>query len=491
MVDESAPANNPPTDGLSPEERERLAGVKTMAADMQAQQPEPRPDGPPPEFFALIRQSRFDEAAALLTVDGIEPIGSTEGDSSPGDGSESLLAKKSLVRDSDALEPIPSGAQLYAYLTRYALRAMADAGHIQLPASSIPIEALLNHPHVKPYLERFAALYDPDDPRWDSLIRAWYAEPTTVEPYRPTQRASLPRLHRIDDDTRLPDFPTSADAPSRQMDLPGFAPTVTTCPSWLLWLYDRAGGESMAQGRGAPWSMRLFVGALLHLPVHSRDGEWRTLRFPTDEVIAWLHPDGWANRRRDWDKFPAALDAMRERLSYVPVPGLGSVAMLVPSIIPRSPNNPLVEFTIRIPTIAAQGASIDWPTLCEYGNKSAALYRAYLSAVAFMDRSAHNGHGITAEIGAPVLNAKGSPRRRKSGELVRSKGRTIPNKAARYVKALDDKDLTRMIGFDAEVKQRRLDARKAFERLHADKVIDLQRNSQGYRIFKPRLSVSF
>ena len=105
MVDESAPANNPPTDGLSPEERERLAGVKTMAADMQAQQPEPRPDGPPPEFFALIRQSRFDEAAALLTVDGIEPIGSTEGDSSPGDGSESLLAKKSLVRDSDARPP--------------------------------------------------------------------------------------------------------------------------------------------------------------------------------------------------------------------------------------------------------------------------------------------------------------------------------------------------------------------------------------------------
>lgn len=484
MIDKIAPANNLQGDTLSPEERERLANVKTMAANAQAKLPEPRPDGPPPEYFALMSEGKYNEALAMLAN---APDWPTSDSGMSAETEVAVQVANPAGGDADALQGIPSAAELYVYVARHALRAMADAGHLELPASPIPIEVILDHPDVKPYLERFAALYDPSDPRWQSLIRAWRAEPTTVEPYRPTQRASLPRLHRIDDDARLPDFPISAGAPPRQMDLPGFAPIVTVCPSWLLWLYDRAGGESMAQGRGAPWPMRLFVGALLHLPVHSRDGEWRTLRFPTDEVIAWLHPDGWTNRRRDWDKFPAALDAMRERLSYVPVPGLGSVAMLVPSVIPRSPNNPLVEFTIRIPAIAAQGAAIDWPTLCEYGNKSAALYRAYLSAVAFMDRSAHNGHGITAEIGAPVLDAKGNPKRRKGGQMVRSKDVKIANKAARYIKALDDKDLTRMIGFDAEDRRRRHDAREAFERLNTDRIIDLRREGRGYRIFKPLL----
>ena len=199
------------------------------------------------------------------------------------------------------------------------------------------------------------------------------------DPFRPKWRASLPRLHRMgEDEAQLPDFPEPADALPRQLDLPGFQPPVTACPSWLLWLYDQAGGKSMAQGRGAPWPLRLFVGALLHLWIDERDGQWHTLRFPTDEVIGWLHPDGWENRRRDWERFPAALDDMRSRLGYVPVPGLGSVAMLVPSVIPRKPSDPLVEFTIRIPSVAAKGASIDWPTLCQYGKESSARYRAYL-----------------------------------------------------------------------------------------------------------------
>ena len=316
--------------------------------------------------------------------------------------------------------------------------------------------------------------------------------PRAVEPFRPTRRASLPRLHCVESNKarQLPDFPESADAPPRQLDLPGFQPPVTACPSWLLWLYDQAGGESMAQGRGAPWPLRLFVGALLHLPIADRNFYWHTLRFPADEVIGWLHPDGWLNRRRDWERFPAALDDMRARLGYVPVPGLGSVAMLVPSVIPRRLGDPLVEFTIRIPSEAAKGASIDWPVLCQYGKKSAALYRAYLSAVAFMDRSSHSSHAITAEIGAPVLDAKGNPKRRKGGALVRSRDVQIANPAAQYVKALGDKDLTRMIGFDPENRSQRQDTRKAFDRLHADGIIDLQREGGGYRIFKPARTVS-
>ena len=106
-----------------------------------------------------------------------------------------------------------------------------------------------------------------------------------------------------------------------------------------------------------------------HLAIHERNGLWTPLRFPTfdtprDEWIAAfptlpaealpdrLHSNGWKNRRRDWEQFPAALDAMRERLAYVPVAGFGDVAMMFPRI-PREPSDPFVEFTIRIPRSAA------------------------------------------------------------------------------------------------------------------------------------------
>ena len=203
-------------------------------------------------------------------------------------------------------------------------------------------------------------------------------------------------------------------------------------------------------------------------------------------MTAWLHPDGWANARRDWNRFPEALRAMRDRLAYVPVPGLGSVAMLLPSVIPLHRDDPLVEFTVRIPRAAARGARVEWPRLCRYGTESSALYRAYLSTMAHLDQASHRGHAITADIGAPLLSPSGEPRRRKSGELVRSAHDTTPNPSARFVRPLTDADLTRMIGFDPANKRRRYDARKAFERLDADGVIDLPRARGGVRLFGPR-----
>ena len=320
------------------------------------------------------------------------------------------------------------------------------------------------------------------------VIAAWQARARPAVPFVPKKRASLPRIHRITEDkaARLLGFP-NCDAPDpAQLDLPGFGPVLSGCPSWLLWMFDAAGGESMAQGRGAPWPMRLFIGALLNLGVRDRDGQWKVLRFPTEDVIAWLHPNGWANRRRDWEHFPAAFDAMRDRLAYVPVGGVGSVALMFPSVIPREPSDPFVEFTIRIPPAAANGARICWPRLCQYGTKSAVLYRAYLSACAFLDQSAHRGHAITAELGAPILLPNGRPKRRKGGGIERSTHDTVPNPAARYVAPLIDSDLAGMIGFDTSDRRYRHLAREAFERLCADGVIDLRREDRGLYLFGPR-----
>ena len=323
------------------------------------------------------------------------------------------------------------------------------------------------------------------------LMLAWIqAQP--VEPYQPVQRASLPRVHRTssDDAQRLGEaelpswWITDTPAPP-QPTLPGFEPDVDSrCPSWLLALYDRAGGESLSQGRGAPWDLRLFVGAMLHLHVGDRDGEWHRLAVPQADVVSWLHPRGWANRRRDWRKLPAALRSMSGL--YVPVPGVGDVLLCVASVIPRTPQDPGVEFTVRVPPSAAAGVRIDWPRLCQYGTESASLYRAYLSVCSVLDHSARRGHPITRQIAAPVLGVDGKPTRRRGGGIVRDPDVLIPNPAARYVPMLSDHDTARFVGFDAASKQRRHDARRALERLEADGVIKVDPAGGGrFRIFAP------
>ena len=325
-----------------------------------------------------------------------------------------------------------------------------------------------------------------------SVVTAWQDRVTGRKPFSPRQRGSLARLSVIDKDPVFlgSGFPVDVDAPIEpfgQLSLPGFADTavVAGCASWLLWLFDRAGG-SIAQGRGAPWDMRLWVYAMLHLAVEDRDGLWHTLRFKTEEVIGWLHPDGWTNiQRRDWENLPKALNTIREKMSYVPVPGLGKVAMLFPSVIPSVPSNPLIEFTIRVPPAAANGDRLYWPLLIAYGAESTRLFRAYLAVTAWLGLFAHNGHPITRQIAPPVLNPDGTPRRRK-GRIVRSDTFLIPNFAVRYVRQdLTEHDLSRMLGFDETDRRRRHDARSAFERMDDDGVIDLQRSGSRFAIFGP------
>lgn len=338
------------------------------------------------------------------------------------------------------------------------------------------------------------------------LVDAWQRRTTKRAPYIPTKRASLPRLSEInEDDITLPTFldDSNPPAPGEQLMLPGFGDVITVCPSWLLWLFDRAGGSALPAGRGARWDLRLFVYALLHMRISDRDGLWHTYLYPTERVIDWLHPRGWANRRRDWNKLPEALHALRERLSYVPVPGIGYVATLIPSVIPSTPTDPFIEFTIRVPRIAAHGDRIDWPRLVAYGATSDRLFRAYLAVTAWMGRSSNRGHPITREIAPPVIADDGTPKRRKGkivvgpdgkvrqrpGAIVRSRTELVPNPAARYAgPILSEPDLTRMIALDPTNRYHRRDARAAFERMHADGVIDLQRSGGGFLIFGARVN---
>ena len=338
------------------------------------------------------------------------------------------------------------------------------------------------------------------------LVAAWQDRATERAPRVLGKRGSLPRLGKLGaDEARLPDFPN--DGPPAPvdgqllLDLPDFGDVVRGCTSWLLWLFDQAGGAGKpGPGRGARWDMRLFVYALLNLDVADRDGAWHTLALPTlrkhadrlyeatgrrvQSVEEWLHPNGWANERRDWHKLPEALDLVRQRLSYLPVPGVGRVAMLFPSVIPVTRDHPLTQFTIRVPRAAANGDRLNWPRLLAYGAESDRLIRAYLAVVAWLGRSARNGHPITRQIAAPVLRPDGKPARRKGGRIIRSATERTDNPAACYVgPPLSEDALTRMIGFDASDKRRRHDARTAFERMEADRVLEIVRDGRGWQLF--------
>ena len=256
---------------------------------------------------------------------------------------------------------------------------------------------------------------------------------------------------------------------SQMLPMIELQPAATHCPSWLLNLYDKAGGDLMCQGRGAPWGLRLLTGAMLSLPIERRDGTWQRLIFPLHEVEGWLHPRDpdtgqviWRNRARDFHRLPEALQEINKTLGWVDV-GEMFIGCVFATAIPKTPNAAGVEFTIRIPRSAAAGARIDWPTLRRYGRESAPLFRAYLSACALMHKSARKGHPITAEIAAPIVDEDGRTVRHKGdGAVARSRTARIANPAVKFVPKLTDYDLTRLIGFTETDRKHRFLARRAF-----------------------------
>ena len=321
-------------------------------------------------------------------------------------------------------------------------------------------------------------------------------------PYTPKSRASLPSLNNI---TRRESIILPSGLPNEPEPkvLPDFGTSINSYSSWILWLYQEAGGlnfEKNKKRRGTPYEMHLFVSAFLHLKISDRTGTWTTLDFPhlrehehlipnIPSIERWFFPEGWdkSNKSRNWHWIRDALHNMARELSYVYIPGIGSIAMIVPSVIPKTRNEPYVQFTIRVPPSAANGARINWNKLCKYRQNNTAQYRAYLSACTFMDRTAHHGHPITQEIGEPLQSSNGEPLPKKGGGIRRSKTKFIPNPKTQLVRALDDYELTQLIGLKPEIRKHRFQTRKAFEQLHDDGVINLQKDNKKFRIFGPKI----
>ena len=325
-----------------------------------------------------------------------------------------------------------------------------------------------------------------------AFVAGWQQRAVVV---KPTRGAGLPRFQRMSEAEALalPGFDAQIPGPVRgQPVLPGFDVTpVGGCPSWLLSLYDQAGGDTERPGRGAPLDLRVFVGALLSVPETARDG--RDVRIPitVGELADLLYPNGWnrANRRRDWESFRRSLRNLDRLRVPIEVDGhMVGVQVVNAFVIPRSWDRGQAPVVLRvaIPASAARGARVNWDRLRVYGAGSAPLYRAYLSVCAVLDYSARNGHGITQRIGAPQVDQHGKRIRGKGGRIIRSATEKVPNPSVKFVGKLTDDDVRRLVGLHAQHHENRKRARAALERLAGDGVIDLRTFRDGcVQIFAP------
>ena len=298
-------------------------------------------------------------------------------------------------------------------------------------------------------------------------------------------RRELPRFGRVQvaDVAMLPGFDSGGVTPVRDAVLPGFGPVASSVPSWLLAVFDQAGGISEARGRGAPWDLRLFVGALLSLPVELRNGSTQRMRLTTGELARWLQPGGWDRHPASFERLRRslrALDALRVPVDVAGTSG-GLLKVVSCRLLPREfdrGKGPIVV-EVSIPGGAARGARVDWDRLTRYGATAAPIYRAYLSVVAVLDHAGRSGKALTAEIPAPILDRGGRPRRGKGGKIKRSTSVMVPNPAAKYVGWLTDEDLRAMVGLSAPTRSNRKRAREAIEYLAGDGVMRIEKNAAG------------
>ena len=314
-----------------------------------------------------------------------------------------------------------------------------------------------------PDVQRELDVLPPDAPAQRShepIMREVWRQLDAVEPANVGRGAMLPAIHRAKPDEaermRLLEFndePVVGD----QLMIPGVGGrNGEACPAWMLGLFDATGGRALADsGKGVSWDLCLFVGALLHLPHFERNGHERRLILPARDVIRWRHPGGWKHRSRDWRKFTDALHRVHNL--RVPIPGGDRVALIYVERLPASPSG-RVSFRFMIPTGAASGARVHWPTLCQYGTESARLYRAYLSACAVLDHTATNGEPLRAGSGA----------------------------LARLVPSFTAEELGRMAGFMVGHRKSRQRGLEAFQRIEADGHIELRPDGARWKIIGPR-----
>lgn len=201
--------------------------------------------------------------------------------------------------------------------------------------------------------------------------------------------------------------------------LPSLTPRPSgVVPALPIVLWDRA--VEAKPGRGAPYGLRLWVEAILSVPVSERSGT-RTISIPFGQMVKALF-----NRYRR-DQFPALSAAFRTVHNMgIAYGARGAESVWVPVVVRNRPERwdaygSDVVFEVKLPPGSGSGPLVYKPYLREIGRHSAPGYRAKLGVCYLWDRyGANNGRFIQATIPRLARNDQ--------GELVGSDGEVLLTK---------------------------------------------------------------
>ena len=168
----------------------------------------------------------------------------------------------------------------------------------------------------------------------------------------------------------LPEFP-NAEAPSLALPLA---------------LYDLGAGPASSPGPGAPLALRMFVEAVLSVPMDARErGQPVAMSVSLREFLAWLYPTRTPSPKEYWPKFMAAIKALDSWDAHIPLfdpQTQRSELRRVVSVggIPRGRNalDDSVRIIVDLPAGSGKGPQVS-DNLRHWGVKSATAYRLLIN----------------------------------------------------------------------------------------------------------------
>lgn len=215
--------------------------------------------------------------------------------------------------------------------------------------------------------------------------------------------------------------PQTGEMPTNETHshLPSLTPRPSgVVPALPIVLWDRA--VEAKPGRGAPYGLRLWVEAILSVPVSERSGT-RTIAIPFGQMVKAMF-----NRYRR-DQFPALSAAFRTVHNMGIAWGeRGAESVWVPVVVRNRPERwdayeSDVVFEVNLPPGSGSGPLVYKPYLREIGRHSAPGYRATLGLCYLWDRyGANKGRFIQATIPRLARNDQ--------GELIDSAGEVLLTK---------------------------------------------------------------
>ena len=227
------------------------------------------------------------------------------------------------------------------------------------------------------------------------LVRAWWKRPVEVEDRnnRADPLFPAPLVHVQRNDRRAGNLFSpavwTATRESGQFDLfPGFGPGEANgplVPALPLALYDLGKGTAKTRGRGAPLALRIFVEAVLSVPLHARTLN-RPVALPPQrfgDLLKALYPNpGFYRPSRHFAAiYEAAKSLESARVPWEHPDGSGAMRRVVYARdLPRDGRlDDWVQFVVDLPPGSERGVLVDRTALRKAGVESAPAYRLALS----------------------------------------------------------------------------------------------------------------